>query len=146
MLFITIVACNNAEKKDDKTEVAPQTPADSLMADVMEGHNTGMAKMGKVSSLRNEVQKILDSIAKLPAKAQREAAPYKTKLNVLLEELKAANAGMEKWMDEFNYDSAKNNMEQRIKYLAEEKLKISSIKESMLNSLHKADSLLKAKF
>jgi hypothetical protein len=53
---------------------------------------------------------------------------------------------MDKWMDEFNMDSAANNLDQRLRYLAEEKLKVSTIKEGMLWTLHKADSLLKAKF
>jgi hypothetical protein len=52
---------------------------------------------------------------------------------------------MNKWMDEFNMDSAVNNMEQRIKYLTDEKMKVGKVKESILGSLHKADSLLKSK-
>jgi transcriptional regulator NrdR family protein len=43
-------------------------------------------------------------------------------------------------------DSAVSNIEQRIKYLTEEKLRVSKVKEAILNSLQKADSLLKAKF
>jgi len=53
---------------------------------------------------------------------------------------------MENWMDEFNMDSAVNNVEQRIKYLSEEKLKVSNVKENILTSLQKADSLIKQKF
>jgi len=42
-------------------------------------------------------------------------------------------------------DSAKDNIEQRVKYLAEEKLKVTKVKEAVLGGLAKADSLLKAK-
>ena len=49
-------------------------------------------------------------------------------------------------MSEFNMDSSLNNTEQRIKYLESEKIKISNVKDAMISSLQKADSLLKAKF
>jgi len=149
-LFITITACNNSDKKNtrdssNKTGI-PATMADSLMEDVMAGHDAGMGKMGKLNAMQKEVQKVLDSIAKLPAKTKTAMDFYKAKMEELLQDLRSAKLGMEKWMDEFNMDSAENNLEQRIKYLSGEKLKIFSVKESMLNSLHKADSLLKIKF
>ena len=150
LLFIT-TACNNADKGNTengknglKTEV-PQTPADSLMADVMQGHDAGMSKMGKISRIEKNIEEILDSIARLPAKTKAATKPYKLKMEGLLQELKSAKAGMEKWMDEFNMDSAVNNVEQRIKYLREEKLKVSKVREDILSSLQKADSLIKAK-
>ncbi len=149
-LFIAITACNNSDKKNtrdssNKTGI-PATMADSLMEDVMAGHDAGMGKMGKLNAMQKEVQKVLDSIAKLPAKTKTAMESYKAKMEELLQDLRSAKLGMEKWMDEFNMDSAENNLEQRIKYLSGEKLKIFSVKESMLNSLHKADSLLKIKF
>ena len=151
LVLTAMAACNNNGDKKNATESTgkkkvPQTAADSLMADVMDGHDEGMAKMGKLSTMQKEVQRVLDSIATLPAKAKQAAAPYAAKLSTLITELKSSQADMEIWMDEFNMDSAVNNTEQRIKYLAEEKLKISRVKESILGSLQKADSLLKAKF
>ena len=149
-LVIAITACNNSDKTNtrdssNKTGI-PATMADSLMEDVMAGHDAGMGKMGKLNAMQKEVQKVLDSIAKLPAKTKTAMDSYKAKMEELLQDLRSAKLGMEKWMDEFNMDSAENNLEQRIKYLSGEKLKIFSVKESMLNSLHKADSLLKIKF
>jgi hypothetical protein len=149
LLAITFAACNSSGEKNkattDNTTEKPKTPADSLMSDVMEGHDVGMSKMGKLDAMQNEVQKMLDSIAKLPAKAKTMMAPYKTKMEGVLEDLKSAKSEMEIWMDTFNMDSAVNNMEQRLKYLRDEKLKISTIKENILHSLQKADSLIKAK-
>jgi hypothetical protein len=143
-----MVACNNDKKTNDHkghTGEEPKTRADSLMADVMDGHDVGMAKYGKLKTMQAETLRLLDSIAKLPAKARQAAAPLKTKLDGLLADLQSAKDGMDKWMSEFNMDSALDNMEQRIKYLAEEKLKVSKVKESILTGLQKADSLLKAK-
>jgi hypothetical protein len=48
-------------------------------------------------------------------------------------------------MDEFNVDSAIDNAKERVKYLEDEKLKVTKVKEAILNSLQKADSLLKVK-
>jgi len=143
------VACNNAGKEKTPEPGArketPKNQADSLMADVMDGHDIGMAKMGKLSLMQRKVQVVLDSIAALPAKTRSAMVPYKEKMEAALKQLKIAKNGMEKWMDEFNMDSAVNNAEQRIKYLSEEKLKVSKVKKDILASLEKADSLIKAK-
>ena len=49
-------------------------------------------------------------------------------------------------MRDMNLDSATDNLEQRIKYLTEEKLKAATIKAAINNSIQKADSLLRSKF
>ena len=59
------------------------------------------------------------------------------------EDLNYAEYGMNTWMEAFNPDSAKENMEARIKYLASEKDKVDKVKESILSSLQRADSLFK---
>lgn len=142
-----IASCNHEAKHEEHTgHEAPKTKADSLMEDVMAGHDVGMGKMDKLSTYEKLVQQALDSISKLPAKAQQAAAPLKEKLNVALDDLKKAEGGMNDWMDHFNMDSAVNNAEERIKYLAAEKDKVGLVKEKILSSLSYADSLLKAKF
>ena len=146
--ILFLVACNNNSDNSKGmlgNDKAPKTQADSLMADVMDGHDVGMGKMSKISKMQNEITRVLDSIAKLPAKAQQAVAPYKAKLDSLKADLVAAEMAMDKWMTEFNMDSAVNNVQERIKYLADEKLKVGKVKETILNSLQKADSLLKAK-
>jgi hypothetical protein len=50
---------------------------------------------------------------------------------------------MDKWMVEFNLDSAKDNQALRIAYLRSELDKVSNVKKAILGSLSKADSLLK---
>jgi hypothetical protein len=146
LAFGFLAACNNTDKKANTGNKDPKAIADSLEHEVMDGHNVGMAKYGKLTAMQNEAQRLLDSIAKLPAKAREAMLPLKTKLDGLAEDLRSAKSGMDKWMDEYNMDSAVNNIEQRIKYLTTEKIKVSKIKESILNSLQKADSVLKARF
>lgn len=145
--LIMLTACNNNDKKQegDGNKEGPKTQADSLMNDVMDGHNVGMAKYTKLNEMEKKVKAALDSISKLPAKAQQASMNYKVNLEGLGNDLRNAIISMDKWMEEFNMDSALNNAEQRIKYLTDEKLKVGKVKEAILGSLQKADSLLKAK-
>ena len=96
--------------------------------------------------MQAQLERIVDSIEKLPAKAKQALLPYRDKVNKVIDELKSAGEGMNKWMNEYNMDSALNNANERMKYLDEEKRKVSSIKENILNGIQKADSLIKAKF
>ncbi|HKO79789.1 MAG TPA: hypothetical protein VJU78_05310 [Chitinophagaceae bacterium] len=123
----------------------PKTQADSLMKDVEDGHNDGMAKMGRLTRAEQATRRLMDSIDKLPAKARQAAAPLKAKLDSLQKDLSYAESAMNKWMNEFNMDSAVNNVQERIDYLQSEKLKVSNVKEAILSSLEKADSVLKEK-
>ncbi len=146
LAFCFLTACNNTDNKANTGRKVSKTLVDSLEAEVMDGHNVGMAKYGKLTAMQNEAQRLLDSISKLPAKAREAMAPLKTRLDGLVEDLRSAKSDMDKWMDEYNMDSAVNNIEHRIKYLIDEKFKVSKVKEAILNSLQKADSVLKARF
>jgi hypothetical protein len=140
---LSLAACNsNEEKTPDDTKAK----ADSIRDEVMEGHDIGMAKTPKLSKAQKEAERLLDSIAKLPAKSQELAAGFKAQLESLRKDLEYADMAMTKWMKEFNYDSAENDVEKRIEYMTEEKFKVNKVKEAILNSLQKADSVLKSKF
>ncbi|PZR25735.1 MAG: viral A-type inclusion protein [Citrobacter freundii] len=129
---------NNAPAKS-----AEQTLSDSLFDQVMDGHNVGMAKMPKLTDAKKKAQIIIDSIQKLPAKAQQAAAPLLTQIDSLKKQLDYAEFAMNKWMDEINIDSANNDLKKRIQYLTDEKDKVNKVKTAILASLQKADSLLK---
>jgi hypothetical protein len=148
VILSVMFACNTKEDKKHsghKKEI-PATKQDSLMAEVMAGHDEVMPKIGKISSAQKEAQRMIDSIATLPAKAQAAALGLKLDLQTLVNDLNYADIAMDKWMIEFGMDSMKNDVEQRIKYLADEKMKVGKVKDAILNSLAKADSLLKKKF
>ena len=147
LIIICLIGCNNSENKHNEhgQNNEPKTQADSLMKDVMDGHNIGMAKMGKLTRAEQTTRRLLDSIDKLPAKAKQAAAPLRTKLDSLQKDLSYAEFAKNKWMEEFNMDSAVNNVKERIDYLGSEKMKVSKVKEAILGSLQKADSILKEK-
>jgi hypothetical protein len=113
------------------------------MEEVLKGHDKAMAKMNKVNEAKNNIQHFIDSISKLPADIQKKSLQYRMQLDSTFNRLSFANYGMEKWMNEFNMDTLKDDKDELVKYLESEKLKISRVNDIMLNSLQKADSLLK---
>jgi len=138
--FILLISCNNSGNSDSNGR---KTSSDSLMDEVMEDHNIGMAKMSKISDAQKKVTRAIDSISKLPASVQKTLGTYRIQLDSVLNRLKSADYAMNKWMEEFNMDSAKENANKRIEYLKSEKIKISNVKDEMISSLRGADSLLK---
>jgi phage host-nuclease inhibitor protein Gam len=151
-LFTALVACNNSEKKPGAVELTPQAQADSLEKEVMVGHNVAMPKSMKIPDLRKQIGRLIDSMGKLPAKAQEAAAPYKAKLESMNKELLAAYDSMENWMESFggrlqeiNKEAMKDSIAQRIKFFMEEKVKVNNVKEAVLESVKKADAFLKEK-
>ncbi|MEO6613070.1 MAG: viral A-type inclusion protein [Chitinophagaceae bacterium] len=141
-IALLVLACNNTDKKTDPL----QAQVDSLEKQVEEGHNIAMPKSMKIPKLQKAVQQKIDSIVALPAKAQEAAAPLKAKLQELVNELNYADNAMNKWMAEMNFDSSLDDLRQRVKYLTGEKLKVDKVREAVLTSIAKADSLLKARF
>jgi hypothetical protein len=145
-LGMLTIACNNNSSSNEaanrKNGYAPvlKTKEDSLFHDVMKGHDVGMAKIGKLRKNIDETQRQLDSINQLPS--NKVNASYKQALTNLHKELNDANNEMNTWMDEFKADSATGNTDLRIKYLQQEKEKVTIVKEHILTSLQKADSLL----
>lgn len=131
--LILLAACKNPDE-------------DTLLNEVNDGHNAGMARMGRLTRAQQEATRLLDSLNKLPAKARQAAGPYKTKLESLLRDLDYADFSMNKWMSEFNWDSSFANARGKISYLQTEKEKVTKVKEAIISSLQKADSLLDRRF
>lgn len=138
-----MTACNNeAGQHEHHTGMEPKTHEDSLYKDVMDGHNVVMPKMGKVKGFIALAQQQLDSLSKLPEKAQLAAAVYKASLDSLIGELKNADRSMTVWMDEFVPDSLEDETEKRVAYLESEKIKVEQVKSNILGSLEKAEKIL----
>lgn len=142
-LVLFSVACNNSA---GDTKKPARTQADTLYDEVMDGHDAGMGKMGALTRAEKEVSRLIDSIEKLPAKARELSSPYKARLNDLQAKLKDADSSMNKWMEDFNLDSAMNNTAERVRYLLSQKETVTKVKGMIQNSLQKADSVLKKNF
>lgn len=121
----------------------PVSKEDSLHHEVMEGHDVGMAKIGRLRKYIGQIQQQEDSIGKLPAAKQDQQ--YLQALAALKADLDAADKGMNTWMEEYNNDSAKGNEALRLQYLESEKGKVTRVKDQILDALNRADSLLSKK-
>lgn len=139
IIFITI-ACNQSPSSE---RPRAKSASDSLMNDVMDGHNKAMAKLSRLHETQKKCQQMADSISRLPAGSQKNSASYKIRLDSALSRLNFADYAMDKWMNEFNMDSESNDIDKRIKYLQSEKVKISKVRDVITSSLQKADSLIK---
>lgn len=141
---VAVTSCNNENKSGNETNGdTTKTQADTLMADVMAGHDEGMAKYGRLNAMEKRVQGIVDSLGKLPAKS---AGELKQRMDSLLVEIRAAKQGMDTWMEGFNMDSAVNDMQARVRYLMNEREKVNKVREDILDVLRKTDSLVRDKF
>lgn len=127
-----------SERKDGYTKTLV-TREDSLFNDVMQGHDIGMAKMGKLSRSIVATKARLDSLS---SSGSNPSKAYKDSLTLLLENLQQADAGMYLWMEEFKRDSAKDNPTLRIQYLESEKVKVEKVRDRILESLRRGDSIL----
>lgn len=141
LLFIAGCSDNTSTERTDGFSDVPTTREDSLFKDVMDGHDVGMAKMGKLARYRKDITHKLDSLGKLSSSEVRDS--LKAALEKLGGQLKEAETGMNTWMDEFSLDSAQDDLEQRLPYLKAEKQKINKVRDQILEALDKADSLLK---
>jgi len=141
-------SCGNNQSNPDRKNgytADLKTREDSLFHDVMDGHDAGMAKMGKLSGLIKTVRHQLDSIQQLPAAAKANASQYQSALKSALTDLQQAEAGMNNWMEKFSLDSAKENPAARIEYLESEKSAVNKVRDQMVNSIKNADSILSAR-
>lgn len=138
-LFAACGEDTSGDRKDGYSDNS-KNPEDSLFQAVMDGHDDAMAKMGKLSGYRKQIEQKLDSLNKVKSSA-------KTGLIKTYEEisgkLKDAEDGMNRWMQEFVIDSAQEDAERRINYLESEKSKVNKVKDEIFEVLLRADSLLR---
>ena len=142
---LSLFACASQSDKEEprKDGYTPRLTnrIDSLEKDVMDGHDIGMARIQNVNKYLTQVQQSLDSLAKLPsAKVDKN---YQQALIGLKDELAYADMSMFKWMEEYNMDTLENNPAKKAEYLESEKAKVLKVKEAILGSLAKADSLFR---
>lgn len=140
VLFSVSCADSNPTDRANAFSDKPKTVEDSLLHEVLEGHDVAMAKMMKLSKSISRVDQMLDSVNKIPAASQNRE--YIVALQQLKEKLSYAEMAMNTWMEEFKLDSLKENSALRIQYLEAEKVKVNKMRDAVLGSLAQADSLL----
>lgn len=141
IVTVAFVACG----ADDAAKNL-QAKSQALYDSMIKGHDVGMAKMRALSNARNRTKQLIDSIDKLPAQAKEAAADLRVRLSGLGDELAAAEKGMNDWMAKINFDTLNNDIKEKVRYYTSENEKTTRIKNDILGSLAKADSVLKERF
>lgn len=120
LIFATVTACN---KSEDKQKV--------MIDEVMAIHDEVMPKMDDIMTLKSS----LDSAIKV--------SPDSVKAKELYSALDSADNQMMDWMQAYNPDQVKGKSEEEVtKYYADEKAKISSVKELTNKSIEEAKGFL----
>lgn len=147
LLGCLIFACNSSDKKHKHGEDTGASD-ESLVKEIDDLHIKGMSKMARLTTLQQQARKTADSLGMLPGGPSGAVATYKQQLDSLLKDLDYAEFAMDKWMPEFygNPDTLSDNQEERMKYLNNEKIKVTKITDAILGGIQKADSLLKIKW
>lgn len=139
VLFIAVIIFYSCDEKTPERENAYSEPLksreDSLFHEVMEGHDAGMAKMGRIARYLEELKLKTDSLMNL-----KKGVAFN---DTLQSELLQAQEGMNKWMKGFNIDTLKQNTEARLKYLEDEKEKVIIVRDKILNSIRRYDSVFR---
>lgn len=116
ILTTLIIGCNNGENQ--KLEV--------LQDEVMAIHDVVMPKMGEIMSLKEQLNTSLAANDSTKANYGAVKVASDSLTNLLTE----ADNKMMDWMDEYNADTLKAiSVEDGIKYLMDEKSKITAVKE-----------------
>ena len=141
MMILSVIACKEKEEPVRTNGYTPilKTSEDTLFHEVMKGHDTGMAKMGKISKYIKQSEQVIDSLKKLPTNSEnREKIVQFENLKVQLQE---ADDDMFEWMKNFKADTLEGKPE-RIGYLKKEKIRVEKVKMKIFEAIAVGDSLL----
>ena len=133
-LFFLLWACNTHTANEPE-----KTLNDSLLEQVLAGHDIAMPKMMKMERLQKEAATELDSLKKAGAASHKDRI---AQLESTTKSLEEADKAMHDWMDGFRYDSLKDNPEAREAYLKAQLESVNKMKDLVVSSLADADTVL----
>lgn len=148
LITIFFISCGESDHIGHGMRNTPKTSLDSLYSSIWEAHDAVMPKMGKIRGAQKKAGQLMDSLT--VAWRDRGAAEpesvkaWRRSLQELIDRLNYADYAMDRWMTEFDIDSAQQKGDARRPYLESEKVKVDKVKEAILRSLSTADSLFAA--
>lgn len=113
---------------------------DNLAKEVIAVHDEVMPKMGELTKLRRELK---DSVNHWTADSTVNHSVQIQKATDLIADLDAADKGMMDWMHEYNGGQGIYDHEEIMKYLNEEMVKITAVKEQMNGAIEASKIYLK---
>lgn len=144
LFLIAAYACGNAnnnESHEQHNAAIPKTASDSLYKSVMDGHDTGMEKIGELIRLKELVKQQRDSINNLNGKAKESVAKFDAAYNDLV----SADELMNKWMQDFDPDKAGSTEVEKLDFFRKEKEKVDTVNVRISNSIEKAKEITAAR-
>ncbi|MGZ5247872.1 MAG: hypothetical protein ACXWV5_12485 [Flavitalea sp.] len=141
ILFLSLISCEQKEEPVRTDGFTPilKTAEDSLFHDVMEGHDVGMAKMGRISKYITQSGQMIDSLKKLPSNSTNKEMI--SRYEALKMQLQEADDDMSNWMMNFKADSLEGKSERK-GYLENEKIKVERVRVKIMDAVAAGDSLL----
>ena len=136
-LFVFCFACKQTAKQTVALE-------DSLYKAVIGFHDEVMPKMGKMQGYQKTVQSKIDSLSKVLVNKKDETGhELKNGYEKLLAQLKAAEQGMNNWMDSFEPDPKLPSKAEMEKYWQTEYAKTKKMRDNFKAALDSAQAKLK---
>ena len=132
ILIFFQIGCTSDINKNSESELSDR---EKLYKEVMKIHDDVMPKMSDINRVKRNLKDQLEE-----GKIVNDQ--MKQKINASIDELIAAEDSMMDWMREFKAPKDADPDEKVIKYLNEEKLKISRVSDQMLSSLQNGSNIL----
>ena len=108
-----------------------------LYEEVMKIHDEVMPKMNDIHKLKMDLKTEIDSTTEI-------TQARKTEIETAIVKLDSASEGMMVWMREFNPIPDSEGEDKAREYLENEKVKVTKVKENMLQALEKAKKVKSA--
>ncbi|ATL47113.1 hypothetical protein COR50_07895 [Chitinophaga caeni] len=132
---LLLSACQSGgNQAAEKSKIADSVKM--LNKEVMEIHDAAMGKMITIRNLKQELGQNSDSLQKLKQ-------PVPPTLLQAMNQLDSANAAMNTWMEEFDFDMEGKTDAEKLSYLKEELVKVTNVKLMMENSIEQAKPIEK---
>jgi hypothetical protein len=134
------IACQSENKEPhNAAEQKVVSKEDSLYNRAIAMHDEAMPKMGKLIGYEKLVQHQIDSIAKIKKQTLNDKTNL-SKLTALLAQLKAAETGMNAWMEGFDPDPKMTDAAEREAYFAKQAAGAQKMRDDLFVALDSAAS------
>jgi hypothetical protein len=142
MTVIILAGCHTANSPA-AVEKPPKSLSDSLYEMVIHYHNEAMPKMGKLIGYQKALQGRIDSLNQLASKGKTAAnQELKERYAQMIASLKAAETGMNNWMDSFEPDPKIPSKTELEAYWKDQQVKTKKMRDAVLQSADSARALL----
>ena len=143
LLFVLLNSCKTATDTPSTVETKVKTLSDSLYDDVLALHEMAMPKMGKLMGYQKTAQQKIDSLNVILKSKKAEATEeLKAKYVELLAQLKAAEKGMNDWMEGFDPDPKMPTQQELIDYFSKQKTSAQKMKDEVFAAIDSATKKL----